>query len=69
MKKTSARNPRRKSATMQPARPSLATHSRVVAAARSAVRQAIRAHKAEGTPIVIWRNGKVVTVPAREIKA
>jgi hypothetical protein len=44
------------------------THKRVINAARSAVRKAIKAHKAEGQPIVIWRDGRVVSVPARDIK-
>jgi len=42
-------------------------HKRILAAARRAARKAIKAHKAEGMPIVIWRNGKIVRVPASKI--
>ena len=31
------------------------------------VREAMRRHKLLGEPIVVWRNGKVVWVPAEEI--
>jgi len=44
------------------------SHKRVLAAARRAVRQALKDHKAEGQPIVVWRDGKVVKVPASEIE-
>lgn len=42
-------------------------HKRIVAAAGSAVRKALRAHKAAGDSIVVWENGKVVKVPAAKI--
>ena len=42
-------------------------HKRVVAAARSAVRKALKAHKAAGDTIVVWENGKVVKIPAAKI--
>jgi len=31
------------------------------------VSQALRAHKEEGVPIVVWENGEVVTIPPEEI--
>lgn len=37
-------------------------------AMESAIRQALRMHKLLGQPIVIWRDGKVVWVPADEIE-
>lgn len=42
-------------------------HKRIVAAAGSAVRRALKAHKAAGDSIVVWKNGKVVKVPAAKI--
>jgi hypothetical protein len=38
------------------------------AAARDAVREAVRRHKLLGESIVIWRDGKVVVVPPEEIE-
>jgi hypothetical protein len=32
------------------------------------VREALRRHKQAGCPIVVWRNGKTVWVPADKIK-
>lgn len=34
---------------------------------RRAVARALLKHKKEGWPIVIWRDGKVVEIPANEI--
>ena len=36
-------------------------------AMRAAVRDALLAHKCDGDPIVVWRDGRVVSVPADEI--
>lgn len=36
-------------------------------ALRSAVSKTIEEHRRSGDPIVIWRNGKVVLVPARRL--
>jgi len=36
-------------------------------AARKAVAEAIKRHKAAGVPIVVWENGKVVRIPAAKI--
>jgi len=44
-------------------------HKRIVAAAGIAVRKALKAHKAAGDSIVVWKNGKVVKVPAAKISA
>lgn len=41
----------------------------VGAALETAVRQAIREHKEEGLPLAVWRDGKVVWVPAEELEA
>ncbi|MBI2298026.1 MAG: hypothetical protein HYU66_03585 [Armatimonadetes bacterium] len=37
-------------------------------AARRGVRKALLRHKLLGEPIVVWRDGKVVTIPAEEIE-
>ena len=36
-------------------------------ALREAVYETIKDHKRTGDPIVVWRNGKVVRVPAKKI--
>lgn len=36
-------------------------------ALQKAVREAIRRHKRLGEPIAVWRDGKVVILPAEEI--
>lgn len=33
------------------------------------VRAALRRHKAAGVPIVVWKNGQIVHIPAEEIEA
>jgi hypothetical protein len=40
----------------------------IEAALRRATRDALLAHKRAGVPIAIWRDGKVVTIPAEEIE-
>jgi hypothetical protein len=42
---------------------------RVITSAQQAVREALRRHKRLGNPIAVSRDGKVVVVPARHIKA
>jgi len=37
-------------------------------ALKEAVAEAIAEHKRMGHPIVVWRNGKVVTIPPEEIE-
>jgi hypothetical protein len=37
-------------------------------ALRMAVREAMLRHKQAGVPIVVWRRGKVVRIPASQIK-
>jgi beta-galactosidase GanA len=37
-------------------------------ALRKAVAEAIAEHRRNGIPIAIWRNGKVVRIPAEEIE-
>ena len=37
-------------------------------AIRKAVAEAIAEHQRNGVPIAIWRNGKVVRIPADQIK-
>jgi len=39
----------------------------VVAAARGAIRKALKAHKAAGVPIVVWRDGKIVRIAPADI--
>ena len=41
--------------------------ARVEAAMRRGVREALRQHKRAGNPIVVWRDGQVVWIPADEI--
>ena len=38
-------------------------------ALKQAVREVIAHHKQTGRPLAIWRNGKVVWVPATEIRS
>ncbi len=38
-------------------------------ALRTAAREAVREHKEEGLPLAMWRDGKVVWVPAEELEA
>ncbi|HVZ79234.1 MAG TPA: hypothetical protein VHE12_00380 [bacterium] len=38
------------------------------AAMKKAVRQVVEEHKRSGRPLVIWKNGKVVRVPAGSLK-
>ncbi len=37
-------------------------------ALKEAVREVIRDHKRQGNPIAVWKNGKVVQIPAKELK-
>lgn len=39
----------------------------VLAAVRRGVQEALWRHKCRGESIVVWRDGKVVTIPASEI--
>jgi len=45
----------------------VADHERILAAMRLAVREALLRHKQAGVPAVVWRDGKVVWVPADAI--
>ena len=38
-------------------------------ALRKAARQAIEEHRKDGRPLAMWRDGKVVWVPAEELQA
>lgn len=46
----------------------LADRTVIDKALRQGVRNAMLQHKQAGNPIVIWRDGKVVWVPAQEIE-
>ena len=37
-------------------------------ALRSAAREAVLRHKRENAPVVVWRDGKAVWIPARELR-
>lgn len=37
-------------------------------AMRKAVKKVIAERKLRGTPLIIWRDGKVVKIPARQLK-
>lgn len=66
MRKTSP--VKRKARVESPKRPAAEdAHKRIVAAAGSAVRKALKAQKAAGDSIVVWKNGKIVKVPAAKI--
>ena len=43
-------------------------HEILLAAASEAVRQALAQHKARGNSVVVWRDGRVVLLPAEEIE-
>ncbi|MFA5975552.1 MAG: hypothetical protein WC859_05225 [Elusimicrobiota bacterium] len=38
-------------------------------ALKTAVAKVLKEHKRNGVPIAVWRNGKVVTIPASRIRA
>lgn len=42
---------------------------RIDEALRSAAREAIRNHQKRNAPVVVWRDGRVALVPARELTA
>jgi hypothetical protein len=42
--------------------------SEIDAAIRKAAKNAIQAHKREGLPVPIWKDGKTVWVPAEELE-
>jgi IS5 family transposase len=68
MKKTSSKV---KSRARQTAAPRKATspEQKIIAAARAGVRHALKVHKRLGQSIVVWEDGKVRRIPARQIKA
>lgn len=41
-----------------------ALSSKAERALKSAVRQVVKEHKRTGHPVVVWRSGKVVRIPA-----
>ena len=41
---------------------------RIDEALKRAVRKAIRTHERHDVPVVLWRDGRVVLVPARELR-
>ena len=43
--------------------------SKAEKALRSAVRQVVEEHKRTGQPLVIWRSGKVVRIPANRLSS
>jgi len=66
-KRAVTRSNGRASTKRKAARPAARSHQRVLAAARRAVREALKTHKAEGLPIIVWRDGKIKKVPAKDI--
>ena len=66
MNKTSSaratKSRKRKRAASKAGRP-----DHVVAAARGAIRKALKAHKNAGVPIVVWRDGKIVRIAPADI--
>ena len=67
MRRTSSIKPKSGAGSRRRPATAVDSHKRVVAAARIAVRKALKAHKAAGAPIVVWKDGKVVKVPAAKI--
>jgi hypothetical protein len=47
----------------------LPLEKRALMAFRAAVEKVIDQHAREGLPLYIWRDGKVVAVPAKELRA
>jgi len=47
----------------------LPLEKRAEMALKSAVKKAIAEHARQGRPIYVWKNGKVVRIPARRIRA
>lgn len=46
----------------------LSIHRRAEIAFKLAVDNALRQHARAGLPVYVWRNGKVVEIPARELE-
>jgi hypothetical protein len=46
----------------------LPLHERGLLALKAAVEEVIEEHAREGLPLYIWRDGKVVAVPAEELR-
>lgn len=46
----------------------LPLEERALMAMKAAVEKAIEEHAREGLPLYIWRDGKVVAVPAEELR-
>ena len=40
---------------------------RITRALRAAVQEALRRHKLDGHPVAVWRDGRVVWIPAKDI--
>ena len=55
-------------ATDQLSHPSLPTDEQIMNAFNRGVRTALLEHKRAGVPIVVWRDGKIVHIPAEEIE-
>ena len=47
----------------------LPLQERALLALKAAVEEVIEEHAREGLPLYTWRNGKVVAVPAEELRA
>ena len=45
----------------------LSLQDKAMLALKAAVRKVIKEHKESGRPLVIWRDGKVVKIPASQI--
>ena len=43
-------------------------HKKAEQAMREAVYKVVKEHRKTGVPLAIWKNGKVVRVPAKKIK-
>jgi len=69
MSKTLSKSVRHSSRSVEAVNAVPETHKRVIAAAGAAIRRTLKQHKTLGESIVVWKDGKVVTVSAGNIKA
>jgi len=46
----------------------LSLQDKAVLALKKAVREVVERHKKTGRPLTVWRNGKVIKIPASHIR-
>ena len=45
----------------------LSLHDKAELAMKSAIREVVEKHKKSGRPLIVWKNGRVVRVPANKL--